>query len=330
MKVKEFTHESGFNSVQGKYSIGYNTRGLLMASEDYCEMKREMSYSPLVIHHKEEPQLRVNEFGDLVYPPEKPVPPKPIDTSKWVNMTPKRREKLAQYRRDQAQYEADMEDYLVALDKWHQLPFADEGRDRDEFIMDLINAIRTKPIFMDMTITRWSYHEYLNGTFEYEVPVFQYGKYRVFRNKKMVEKYTRSELPEWAVARHEMEILEVEEGDWVQREIYDPKWRIENQEVLRKWKKQHRKDFIRNQPDSTVQTTLTNNCWNAREVTSSILFTFEGEDTQLARDYLNSLMGYGRPVLNGRYRIPDIYMEGTPQDIEELSRRAKMVRGHSL
>lgn len=312
MKVKEFTHESGFNSIQGKYSIGYNTRGLLMASEDYCEMK--MVYNTT---DSSDIRMRVNEFGDLVYPPEKPVPPKPIDTSKWANITPKRREKLTQYRRDRAQYETDMVDYLVALDKWYQLPFADEGRDRDEFIMDLTNAIRTKPKFVDMTITRWSYHEYLNGTFEYKVPVFQYGKYRVFRDKKMVEKYTRSELPEWAVARHEMEIVTPVEGEsWIKQDILDIAYRKAMVEQRLKEKRQSRSKFKKSQEDKTVQYKLTGNVWNTREVDKDFLHTFTGDAELVWKFYKASFKVRG--CIHGSVDINNVCFELTKEELDEV------------
>ena len=43
------------------------------------------------------------------------------------------------------------------------------------------------------------------------IPVFRYGKYFVFKDKKSVEKYYRNELPEWAVEHHEAYFPTVEE-----------------------------------------------------------------------------------------------------------------------
>lgn len=259
-------------------------------------------------------ELRVNKFGEIVHPPIEPEEP---DTSNWKRITPKRSALLQQYRIDKAQYEMDMEE-------WLELPLLHDGRTPLEHRLEFL---RNRPV-IDYGINKRTYYDYINGTFDPEVPtlvyyVKKYGEVRV--TAFPVTKIIGDE-----VKHTEIEFCEVEEGDWVQRDIYDPVWRRENQEVLRKWKRQHRRDFIRNQPDSTVQTTLTNNCWDAREVTASILFTFEGEDTELARKYLDSLMDYGVPVLNGKYRIPDIYVTGTPQEIEELSRRARRVRGQSL
>ena len=304
MKVKAFTHDSGFNSIQGKYSIGYNTRGLLMASEDYCESK-------MVYNTTDSPdiRMRVNEYGQIVYPPEKPEKP---DTSNWKRITPKRQGILAQYRVDKAQYEKDMEE-------WLDLPFADEGRTRDEFIHDLVHALRTKPRFVNMTITRWSYHEYLNGTFEYKVPVFQYGKYKVFKDKKMVEKYTRSELPEWAVARHEMEIVTPVEGEsWIKQVIIDLAYRKAMIQQRLKEKRQSPSKFKKSQEDKTVQYTLTGNVWNTREVDKDFLHTFTGDAELVWKFYKASFKVKG--CIHGSVDINNALFELTKEELDEVYR----------
>lgn len=66
--------------------------------------------------------IKYDEGGAIIKPPVAPVEPEPIDTSNWVKITPKRREKLAQYRRDKEQYEKDMADYLVAKAEYDALP----------------------------------------------------------------------------------------------------------------------------------------------------------------------------------------------------------------
>lgn len=65
--------------------------------------------------------LRVNEVGDIVHPPKRPEPPEEIDQSGWKRITPRRREMLAQYRRDLEFYEVAMEEYHIAMEKWMEL-----------------------------------------------------------------------------------------------------------------------------------------------------------------------------------------------------------------
>lgn len=120
----KFTHESGFNSIQGKYSIGYNTRGLIIASEecydrDCHEKVKDMSKNA----------LRYNEYGDLVYPPEKPNPPKALNTDRWKNLTPKRMEKIYQYEVDKEGYEIAMAMYHMKMEKWLKLPTSNKTKE---------------------------------------------------------------------------------------------------------------------------------------------------------------------------------------------------------
>lgn len=116
-KKVEFTHESGFNSIQGKYSIRYNTRGLIIDSEecydrDCHEKVKDMSNN----------KLRFNEFGELVYPPERPQPPKELKTKSWKNITPKRMEKIYQHEVDKEGYEIALAMYHYKMEKYLQLP----------------------------------------------------------------------------------------------------------------------------------------------------------------------------------------------------------------
>lgn len=298
MKVKGFVHESGFNSVQGKYSIGYNTRGLVLTSEEYCETNDEVIDSSDV-------RMRVNEFGDLVYPPVKPVPPKPIDQSNWVNITPKRREKLAQYERDMESYEHEMEFYRIKMNRWLQLPFADTGRTRDEFTHDLVVSFKSKPTFHGVNYR--TYYDYLNGTFEpTEYVVLSY----------FVKKFGQVRVCSKPMAHTELEIVTPVEGEsWIEQDIYDRVWRFEEQERLRKELKQHRKKAQRER-DTSVQLTLTGNSYNSREITGDILHTFT-EDTQLLwKFYIHSFDVRG--CIHGSVDINEVCFRLTKEELDKM------------
>lgn len=305
MKVKAFTHESGFNSIQGKYSIGYNTRGLLMASEEYCESKMKN-----IVKDSSDIRMRVNEFGDLVYPPEKPVPPKPLDESNWVNITPKRREKRAQYKKDLESYEHEMVLYEMEMERWLQLPFADEGRTRDEFIHDLVHALRTKPTFHGVNYR--SYYNYMNGTFETK-PDYVVLSY-------FVKKFGQVRVCSKPVTRTELEIVEVVEGEsWIKQDILDIAWRRAEVERMRKEKKQHYRKFIREQEDNTVQITLTGNCFNEREVTSDMLHNFTGDAELVWKFFINSFKVRG--CLHGSVDINEVCFSLTKEELDEVYSR---------
>lgn len=173
-KVKEFTHESGFNSVQGKYSLACDTRGLVIACEEYCGdeiMKREVKETSNL--------LKVNEYGQIVHPPFKPEKP---DTSKWKRMTPKREGILAEYREAKAKYDHDMVE-------WLKLPYLYDGTTKDERILE------DTPRIIESN----------------EVAVFEFpcGKWH-----KGFGGNQRRELPYDMVEHHQMEIKEFEEGNW--------------------------------------------------------------------------------------------------------------------
>lgn len=305
MKVKAFTHESGFNSIQGKYSIGYNTRGLLMASEEYCESKMKN-----IVKDSSDIRMRVNEFGDLVYPPEKPVPPKPLDESNWVNITPKRREKRAQYKKDLESYEHEMVLYEMEMERWLQLPFADEGRTRDEFIHDLVHALRTKPTFHGVNYR--SYYNYMNGTFETK-PDYVVLSY-------FVKKFGQVRVCSKPVTHTELEIVEVVEGEsWIKQDILDIAWRRAEVERMRKEKKQHYRKFIREQEDNTVQITLTGNCFNEREVTSDMLHNFTGDAELVWKFFINSFKVRG--CLHGSVDINEVCFSLTKEELDEVYSR---------
>lgn len=295
MKVKAFTHDSGFNSIQEKYSIGYNTRGLLMASEDYCESK--MVYNTT---DSSDVRMRVNEYGQIVYPPEKPEKP---DTSNWKRITPKRQGILAQYRVDKAQYEKDMEE-------WLDLPFADEGRTRDEFTHDLVHALRTKPTFHGVNYR--SYYNYMNGTFEtkHDYVVLSY----------FVKKFGQVRVCSKPVTHTELEIVEVVEGEsWIKQDILDIAWRRAEVERMRKEKKQHYRKFIREQEDNTVQITLTGNCFNEREVTSDMLHNFTGDAELVWKFFINSFKVRG--CLHGSVDINEVCFSLTKEELDEVYSR---------
>lgn len=122
---------------------------------------------PLVLN-----QLRVDENGQIVHPPKKPVPPKPLDESNWVNITPKRREKRAQYKKDLESYEHEMVFYEMKMKKWLKLPLLDDGRTREEHIHGLIMALRNKPVFHGVSFR--TYFDYLNGVFDPQPAVLVY------------------------------------------------------------------------------------------------------------------------------------------------------------
>ena len=147
MEKKEkptFTHESGFNSIQGKYSLVCDTRGLVLASEECCDLlyvrkveedKKAVEEAinplehtiPLVnvnieVKEMRENALRFNEYGELVYPPERPQPPKPLKTDNWKNITPRRREKILQYELDKEGYEIALAMYHYKMEKYLKLP----------------------------------------------------------------------------------------------------------------------------------------------------------------------------------------------------------------
>lgn len=127
----EFTHESGFNSIQGKYSIGYNTRGLIIDSEecydrDCNEEVKDMSKNA----------LRFNEFGELVYPPEKPNPPKALKTSRWKNITEKRMEKIYKHEVDKEGYEIALAMYHMKMERWLKLPTNNKSK-MDSIVEDM-------------------------------------------------------------------------------------------------------------------------------------------------------------------------------------------------
>ena len=151
---KKFVHESGFEAVQGKYSHAYDTRGLLIASEDYCEMK---AHKPPT--DSSDLRLRVNEYGEIVHPPVAPEKPK---TENWKRMTPKRQDILAQYRKDLADYE-------VAKAKWLELPFLNDGKTVEEHRAEFLRNRPTKH-----GVNHRAYYDYIQGVFEYEVPVLSY------------------------------------------------------------------------------------------------------------------------------------------------------------
>lgn len=104
--------------------------------------------------------IKYDEGGAIINPPVAPVEPEPIDTSNWVRITPKRREKLAQYRRDKEQYERDMADYLVAKAEYDALP-----------VTQMVP--RRRPV-IDYGITKRTYFDYMNGVFDPEIPVLTY------------------------------------------------------------------------------------------------------------------------------------------------------------
>ena len=72
--------------------------------------------------------IRYNECGEMVQPPVKPEEPKPIDQSNWKRITPKRREQLAQYRRDKEDYEVALIEYERAMSEWLKLPTDDRSK----------------------------------------------------------------------------------------------------------------------------------------------------------------------------------------------------------
>lgn len=174
----DFKGENMANEVKKLIKMGIETpqtRYLIMKEKnafkdgdvyfvvDHSEpMKR-----PLVLN-----QLRVDETGQIVHPPVKPEEPKPIDQSNWVRITPKRREKLAQYRRDMESYEHEMVFYEMKMNKWLKLPLLDEGRTREEHIHGLIMALRNKPVFHGVSFR--TYFDYLNGVFDPQPAVLVY------------------------------------------------------------------------------------------------------------------------------------------------------------
>ncbi len=149
-KQNKFTHESGFNSIQGKYSLVCDTRGLIIASEDAYEKDC----------HKEVKDISGNEIryyddGSVAYPPVKPEPPKPLKTSNWVNITEKRREKIYEYEVALEKYQIAMAEYPLLLMEWYKLPthkdFPPRGRpviepsdDNPVFIYKSRGSIRTE------------------------------------------------------------------------------------------------------------------------------------------------------------------------------------------
>lgn len=72
--------------------------------------------------------FRYNEFGERVAPPVKPRAPEPVDQSNWKRITPKRRELLAQYRKDMEDYEVALVEYEKAMDEWLKLPTSDQTK----------------------------------------------------------------------------------------------------------------------------------------------------------------------------------------------------------
>lgn len=121
MEKKEkptFTHESGFNSIQGKYSLVCDTRGLVLASEESCQKE----ISKREVKDMSENALRFNEFGEVVHPPVRPQPPKELKTDRWKNITEKRMEKILQHEVDREGYEIAMAMYHYKMEKYLKLP----------------------------------------------------------------------------------------------------------------------------------------------------------------------------------------------------------------
>ena len=286
MKKKRFVHESGFNSIQGKYSHAYDTRGLLIASEEYCELN---AYKPPT--DSSDLQLRVNEYGEIVHPPFKPEKP---NTKNWKRMTPKRQDILAQYRKDLADYE-------VAKAKWDTLPLLNDGRSTMEHRMEFLKNRPSK-----YGINHRAYYDYIQGVFEYEVPVLSY----------YVRGYGEVRMTAYPVRKTEIEIREFEEGDWVQQDILDIAWRRAELERMRKEKKQHYRKFIREQEDNTVQTTLTGNVWNVREVTNDFLHNFTG-DVELVWKFFTTSFEV-RGCLHGSVDINEVCFSLTKEELDKV------------
>lgn len=123
MEKKEkptFTHESGFNSVQGKYSLVCDTRGLLIASEEYCQ--KEISKREVKNMKNERNAIRFDEYGMAVKPPVRPQPPKELKTDRWKNITEKRMEKIYQHEVDKEGYEIAMAMYHYEMNQYLEIP----------------------------------------------------------------------------------------------------------------------------------------------------------------------------------------------------------------
>ena len=112
------------NEVKKLYEMGVDN-----LQTRYYLAKQNESAPSKVITVEQEPKkplhfigtLRVNEYGEVIHPPVRPVAPEPVDTSNWKRITPKRREKLAQYRRDKEAYEVAIVEYHIAMEKWMEL-----------------------------------------------------------------------------------------------------------------------------------------------------------------------------------------------------------------
>ena len=165
-----------------------------MASEDYCEnelAKREIRETSNL--------LKVDEHGQLVYAPLKPVKP---DTSKWKRMTPKRQGILSEYRKE-------LKEYLEAKKAYDEASYLYTGTTQDERLLnDTPRIIESDEVAVfEFPCGRW--HKGYGGN-------------------------QRRELPYDMVEHHQMEIKEFEEGNWVTLENYDSVWRAEEWKQMRK------------------------------------------------------------------------------------------------
>ena len=234
--------------------------------------------------------LRVNEYGDIVHPPKRPEPPEEIDQSNWKRITPKRREMLAQYRRDLEFYEVAMVEYHIAMEKWMELT-------------PLKYAPPHEPVIVPQK----------------GIAVFQFpcGKW----HKGFGGNYRR-ELPYDAVEHHTMEVKEFEEGNWVTLENYDPVWRAEEHARMRTWYRQHRQEVFR-ATDTTTQLTL--DFKGFRSIDGDILHTFT-DNPELGFKFLSASMEDSVPCIHGSVNIPPICFHLTKEELEDVYRRTQMVR----
>lgn len=139
-------------------------------------------------------ELRVNEFGEIVHPPIEPEEP---DTSKWKRMTPKRVEMLTNYRMALAEYK-------TAMKEWLELPLLDDGSKTT--IEHRIEFLRNRP--PKYGINHRAYYDYIQGVFEYKVPVLSY----------YVRKYGEVRVTAFPVRHTELEIVDCDPNNnyWVQ------------------------------------------------------------------------------------------------------------------
>ena len=229
-------------------------------------------------------RLRVNEHGDLVYPPVAPKKPK---TDNWKRMTPKRQGILAQYRADKAQY-------IKEMGEWLELPLLNDGESSFE---KRFNALKERPPLEE------------TGVFEYPCGRWHRG----FGGNE------RRELPYHLVEHHQMEIVEPVEGEsWLKQDILDIAYRKAMVKQRLKEKRQSRSKFKKSQEDSTVQVTLTGNCFNEREVTGDMLHNFTGDAELMWKFFINSFKVIG--CIHGSVDIINSCFVLTKEELDEVYR----------